>query len=259
MIKANDEKDDWTKTIAIFNDRFLVPFRVIVNNKIDVMLKQHSPAIGFEFLESDEKQKIEKNNLLEVLSHGEKRALYLLDIIFEIEARKKESGNHLFVIDDIADSFDYKNKYAIIEYLKDISKTSNFCQIVLSHNYDFHRTVSSRLSMKRTNKLEVQKNNNEVTIKEERYQKPIFNNWRENLGDKYKFIASIALVRNLAEYSGNSEICEGLTSCLHRKKNTQDLIINDIKNLFCGILKSGTDQIQDTNQNFLEIPRSLSK
>ena len=32
--------------------------------------------------------------------------------------------NKLIIFDDIADSFDYKNKYAIIEYLKDIKDES---------------------------------------------------------------------------------------------------------------------------------------
>lgn len=56
--------------------------------------------------------------LLNVLSQGEKRALYILNIIFEIEARKELDQKTILIIDDIADSFDYKNKYAIIEYLK---------------------------------------------------------------------------------------------------------------------------------------------
>lgn len=61
-----------------------------------------------------------------VLSNGELRALYLLNIIFDVEARKKNNIETLFIVDDIADSFDYKNKYAIIEYLKDIAKQPIF-------------------------------------------------------------------------------------------------------------------------------------
>ena len=47
----------------------------------------------------------------------------------------------IFVVDDIADSFDYKNKYAIVEYLTDILTEPFFLQIILTHNYDFYRTV----------------------------------------------------------------------------------------------------------------------
>jgi wobble nucleotide-excising tRNase len=69
----------------------------------------------------DSESETDISKLLTVLSNGEKKALYILNIIFEIEERKKTSMDNLLIFDDIADSFDYKNKYAIIEYLR-------FCQ-----------------------------------------------------------------------------------------------------------------------------------
>lgn len=74
------------------------------------------------------------------LSQGEKKALYILNIIFEIEVRRHARSETLFVVDDIADSFDYKNKYAIIQYLQDVSEDPLFRQIILTHNFDFFRT-----------------------------------------------------------------------------------------------------------------------
>lgn len=74
--------------------------------------------------------------MIDVLSRGELKALYILNIIFEIETRKQNAGHTVLIIDDIADSFDYKNKYAIIEYLKEISNFK-FRQIILTHNFDF--------------------------------------------------------------------------------------------------------------------------
>ena len=68
----------------------------------------------------------------------------MLNILFEIEARRKAKQDTLIVVDDIADSFDYKNKYAIIQYLTDISDDPHFKQIILTHNFDFYRTVESR-------------------------------------------------------------------------------------------------------------------
>ena len=60
------------------------------------------------------------------MSQGERRALYLLNFIFEVEDRKRKSAETLFIIDDVADSFDYKNKHAIVQYLEDISKVEHF-------------------------------------------------------------------------------------------------------------------------------------
>jgi len=64
-------------------------------------------------------------------------------VLFEVEARKAAGRATLFVIDDLADSFDYKNKYAIIQYLKEIVNYSDFKIILLTHNFDFFRTVKS--------------------------------------------------------------------------------------------------------------------
>ena len=64
--------------------------------------------------------------------------------MFEVETRIKENRETLIIVDDIADSFDYQNKYAIIEYLKDIGQSPLFKQIIMTHNFDFFRTLESR-------------------------------------------------------------------------------------------------------------------
>jgi wobble nucleotide-excising tRNase len=89
---------------------------------------------------------VNKEELLRVLSQGERRALYILNIIFEIRARKKADQKTLLIIDDVADSFDYKNKYAIVEYLKEISEDENFFQIILTHNFDFLKLLLNWLN-----------------------------------------------------------------------------------------------------------------
>ncbi len=126
--KARDEQTDWEKVIRIFNKRFAhLPFYLKVENKEDVILKGDVPAVVFAFKdEGDERVFNDRFELLRVLSAGEKRALYILNIIFEVEARKKKDLRTLFIIDDIADSFDYKNKYAIIEYLLNMSEEDKF-------------------------------------------------------------------------------------------------------------------------------------
>ena len=250
--QAQGEQTDWLNVIEIFNERFLVPFRVVVSNKVDVILKSDAPSISFEFIEGSENKSIDQNKLLDVLSQGEKRALYLLNIIFEIEARKKVGGLHVFVIDDIADSFDYKNKYAIIEYLRDISKTDNFYQIILSHNFDFHRTVSSRLSMNRNNRLGITKTEKGITIEKELYQNNPFNNWRKNLDNDCFLVAAIPFVRNLAEYSGNVEVYNNLTKFLHIKAGSDELKVAELKTLFSNILnvQNDVDKILDNGRNY---------
>ena len=113
------------------------------------------------------------------MSQGEKRALYLLNIIFDIEIIKSTGKETLLVIDDIADSFDYKNKYAIIEYLYDLSEESNIYMLILSHNFDFYRTVSDRLSINRNNRLMADYLNSKLVLNVEHYQDKPFKNWKK--------------------------------------------------------------------------------
>ena len=257
--QARKEKTKWSNVIDIFNKRFHVPFRLSVDNITDVIFREESPSVKFEFKElsgtPESKRNIEKDELLKILSQGEKRALYILNIIFEVEARREAEQRTLFIIDDIADSFDYQNKYAIIEYLRDISKDNDFYQIILSHNFDFHRTVSSRLSIGRENRLNIIRTSDEIKFGEEYYQNNPFQQWRTELGRPEILIASIPFARNLAEYSGNNSTSKMLTSFLHMKDKTGNLKIKCLKTILCDVLKEGTEKICDNllDTGYLEI------
>lgn len=236
----------WEKAVREFNERFHgLPFKLEIQNKEDAILRINEPSVGFIFQDSGEEKSIERQSLLEVLSQGERRSLYLLNIIFEVEARRKTNQKTLFIIDDIADSFDYKNKYAIIEYLKDISKDDIFFQIILTHNFDFFRCVSGRIignnGSDRKYKLNVIKNKEEIKLIIEKYQNNPFIFWKNNLNNESMLIASIPFVRNLAEYSGYDEEFIKLTSLLHNKPETSTLTIGDLEKIFKSILKDKSE------------------
>ena len=239
---AKDERTKWAEVISIFNERFSVPFVVRMDNQDDVILKSDAPSIRFDFLEDPDDQEsattpIEEADLKRVLSNGESRALYILNIIFEVEARKTAGQRTLFIVDDLADSFDYKNKYAIIEYLMEVSTEDRFQQLILSHNFDFYRTVSSRLDVKRENRILASKENGTVTLEQEFYQKSApFSYWREHLNRDSMLIASIPFLRNLAEFSGDDTSYDKLTSLLHIKPDTGQFPVADLERLIKHIL-----------------------
>lgn len=236
--EAKIEETSWRKVIDIFNRRFSVPFHLSVDNQEDVILKSVGPSIKFEFEDSERSKSISEQDLLKVLSNGEKRALYILNIIFEVEIRKSRGKGTLFIVDDIADSFDYKNKYAIVEYLKDISTFDGFYQILLTHNFDFYRTVCSRLDMKREHKLHTIKSADEVVLVQEKYQNSPFQYWKKHLdSNKTMLIASIPFVRNIAEYIDDTESFIKLTSLLHLKKDTYTLKVSDLEGIHKGVLR----------------------
>jgi hypothetical protein len=225
---ASAQATKWQEVINIFNRRFSVPFKVSIENKQDVILKSVTPNVKFEFIDdSGISIPVERNELISVLSNGEKRALY-----------KESDTKTLFIVDDIADSFDYKNKYAIIEYLNDMLDNENFFQIILTHNYDFYRTVSGRLELGGA-RYHTVKTKDSVSFDEDRLYKEPFSKWKNNLHDKNKreiLVAMIPFVRNLAEYCGREKEESKLTSLLHIKEDTNSIKIKELYDLIYSVL-----------------------
>lgn len=240
---AKSESTKWQRVLSIFNQRFSVPFIVTMENQDDVILNSEAPNIKFKFKNhwNGALADVEEEDLLKVLSNGELRALYILNIIFEVEARKEAKQETIYIVDDIADSFDYKNKYAIIEYLFEISREENFYQIILTHNFDFYRTVSGRLGVQRENKLHAARSDVTTRLVEERYQKNPFSYWRQNLDHDEMLIASIPFIRNLAEYCGLENHYNQLTSILHIRPETEGLTINELQEIIRGVLHDKAD------------------
>ncbi|NOU86740.1 hypothetical protein GC102_13280 [Paenibacillus sp. LMG 31460] len=236
--EAKSEKTEWEKVIEIFNRRFYVPYRLSMKNKEDTVLRDEAPSIHYTFGDANN---VDEDLLVRILSQGEGRALYLLNIIFEIESRKKQGTSTLFIIDDIADSFDYKNKYAIIEYLNEISGVTNFFSIILTHNFDFFRTVQERIigNNKYTSSYMASKNIEELFLEKVKYKylsSPL-KEWKKDLQNKAKLIASITFARNIAEYTGDNDNFNKLTSLLHMKQDTGKLTVKNLEDIFKDIFK----------------------
>lgn len=219
---------EWKNALNIFEERFTVPYQMNISNIKGAIIGESIPRVEFSFEKNGEIVSLERSELEDknILSQGEKRALYLLNIIFDIEKIKKSKDNVLFIIDDIADSFDYKNKYAIIEYLYEMSNIDNFKLLILSHNFDFYRTVSSRLNIRREARLCAEINNNRIVLKQEKYQKQPFKSWKNDL-NLIHVLALIPFVRNIVEYK--SKNCDSnedyifLTKLLHQKKDSKKI------------------------------------
>lgn len=252
--QAKTEATHWRNVIDIFNKRFSVPFKLSMKNQGDVILKRDVPSIAFVFKDTSGEVAVEKLDLLQVLSSGEKRALYILNIIFEVQARKEENQETLFIVDDIADSFDYKNKYAIIEYLKDISEEKSFRQIILTHNFDFFRTIQSRF-VPYDNCLMVEKTNEEIKIAKADYIKNPFKYWMDHLDDDKKLIAAIPFVRNLIEYTKNDNDTDflKLTSLLHIKSDSDSILKSDLKNIYTNVFPNLSLVLADEHKKVTDL------
>jgi len=157
-------------------------------------------------------------------------------------------------VDDIADSFDYKNKYAIIEYLKDISDEKNSYQIILTHNFDFFRTLQSRF-IHYDYCFFVEKTSREIKINQASYIKNPFKDWIKHLNDNKKLIASIPFVRNLIEYTRNSDDDDfmKLTSLLHIKSDSDSITKSDLEDIYNNVFPSMNLRLDDKNKKVGEL------
>jgi ABC-type multidrug transport system ATPase subunit len=247
---AKDQQTTWELVVATFNKRFNVPFKLKIENQEDVILQSAQPTIAFDFNDGRGNKNVNKNELLDVLSQGEKRALYILNLLFEIEVRLQQATATLFIIDDIADSFDYKNKYSIVEYLRDISDISYFKVIFLTHNFDFHRTICGRIGIYGNKRLFAIKTENGVKLIQEKYQRDVLNYWKTQLkSDDKCVLACIPFARNLAEYCGNKPEYNKLTALLHIKPDTGGLCVADLQKIYRSVF---TDQ-NDVQLNSLDV------
>lgn len=225
-----------------FNDRFSnMPFKLSIKNKEDVILKTAIPTINFTYNDwrLSWERTVNDPELNSVLSQWEKRALYLLNIIFDIQARKTLQQETLLIIDDIADSFDYKNKYSIIQYLKDLSEDPLFSMIILTHNFDFFRTICFRKIAEWEYCQIVTKYVDKIVIEDVGFLR-FFDNLKIKIEQGIEgkdLISLIPFTRNLAEYILNNHIKDELNSFLHIKSDTMEKtvwnLMEIIKSIFC--------------------------
>ncbi len=218
--QANKDQKEWESVIKIFNQRFLVPFKVELQNQKDILLNEEIAQFRFIFSDDNQDVNVQKEDLQKHLSGGEKRALYILQILFEIEARKRSNETQLLVFDDISDFFDYKNKHAIIEYLNDLQECGQFKLLVMTHNFDFYRTLASRLGIPREQIKMIRKNDAREII-------------FENGGYLKDF------VKHIKDSQKDNDYIK-FTSCLHMKKDTKNIQIQDISKIFDSVF--GTER-----------------
>ncbi len=196
--EAQKEKKLWDQILDTFNARFRMPFTLSIKNIKNAVLDLNGMYVEFNFNGTPVKEEKLVNY---ILSDGEKRALYLLEMIFVIEKMEKDNHHPILIFDDIADSFDYTNKHAIIEYLHDIS--TSFRMIVFTHNFDFYRHFGYKASIRQNcyfaNKDPI---SSTISLQNGEYLKNVFEAvFQNNIGkNRYKYdLAAIPFSRGVIE------------------------------------------------------------
>ncbi len=243
---ANAYTERWKSIIGLFNARFFVPFEARVTNLPDVLLNDKVAALTFAYCDEEgaEPKILEDSKSIRMLSQGEYRAYNIMQNLFVVEGLKGDGKEHLLVLDDVADSFDYKNKYAILEYINDIIQYGCFKVLILTHNFDFYRTAVSRLAI--TNQFfAYKKPDRTIELGQGIFKTDILKHRiiKKAHKDKAAFISLIPFVRNIIEYT-NGDSCDDyllLTSCLHDKPETNMITIGQLYSC----LKSNIKGLED--------------
>ena len=246
--KAEGEETLWEESLKIFKERFNVPFDITIQNKSNAVLEGKQPKFFHFEISRGEKECAKKNiDDLGFLSAGEKRALYILRAIFNIEKRKKELGDGkemLIIFDDIVDSFDYKNKYAFLQYLKDFKEDEeNLYFIILTHNFDFFRNLVKVGILKGDFEHRFIATNKEGEITISKFESHIIQNPFGNLAKGKHFggveiVACISFLRTLLEMRGEKkgDDYNSLTSMLHVNKDSDNQKVPKIGEMYKKIL-----------------------
>ena len=240
MKEAESEKTKWEEICEIFNNRFIVPFEINVKNRFNSIIGRNYPAFEIKYKKNGVEKVISEDLLKQTLSTGEVRALTILHLLFELNLSINKNNETFVILDDVVDSFDYKNKYAMIEYISELSKRNNIICWVLTHNFDFFSSCKYRV--KGFDKYYIKQNKDS-----ENFQKfnesvigggmELFSNWKQllrNNSDEKKFIALIPVCRNLVElkYGVQDIKYETLCNVLHYRLNTKNILVSDINSIF---------------------------
>ncbi len=230
----------YNKLTSQFNEYFKFPFKLSLklNGELgysDICFTMpHSTGCLLE----------KQTEVSDTLSQGEKRAVYLLKIFFEIEMLDPKQ-EYLLIFDDIVDSFDYQNKYAITSYLYEISQKKNLKLIILTHNYDFFRLLSRKLNNSARLLFTIRDSSGNISFNILNNIEGPWQEWKRNINTA-SILALIPFIRNIIEYKDNDKNKKEyllLTHLLHIKKrqhyeqigwlkSTQQITFKDIQPIF---------------------------
>lgn len=217
---ARDKQTNFERAIEIYKNRFHPIFDIKIVNKAESMLGIKTPTITFYHNRYCEIP-VSETKLSQILSSGEKTTLNILKFIVEYENCKKY---HPFIIlDDIVETFDYSNRYAFMEYINDLVNLE-VPTIVMTHNFEFYRTISKRIPKLRKSVASANSNGVVDIQTNNRINKNMENVLK--CSNIYDFFCAIPYLREIKTIL--LEDTKTLDSCLHYKESTSKLQIKDI-------------------------------
>lgn len=239
--RIKEEQSGWESAMETFNARFSVPFEVSIKNRDDVVVGDAVPVLEF----THEGKVIPQDTLFNCLSTGERNAMFLLYTIFEMDKIEQAASSQTQYVffDDPVDSFDYKNKYAFVEYVRDFAALHNIKVVILTHNYDFLRALSSRVgdTFRRDDVLLCEQDTNgDLKFQKAEYlAKNVLTQWRRDVSDGVTLstVAAVSMVRELCEIKNDDPQTFGLLSeVLHGRPSSGTVMLSQLSQAYSDYL-----------------------
>lgn len=249
-------EEEWRKIEIEYKLIFKTPITVELIKKKSYILTNPVYSISFKLVDVNGGIEIDSRNIEATLSESEKRCIYIFDMLFKIENYKKDNKQEkvILLFDDIIDSFDLKNKHGIIYYLKKF-ENSGFRSIILTHNFSFFKLLYNKLRYKDSFVMSHNKGNI-VLNKYDSFDNVqiTWSNKNKIINDVRYAIGLIAAARIKTE-NPKEESYDFFTKCLHIKKNTHDIKINDIIKNIKNKFKHLEDKefIYDNSDSYLKV------
>lgn len=227
--QASKESSLFESAIEIYKRRFLPKFDIRIKNIEFSKIGLEFPQIEFIHIDKEDVS-LDEETIFKILSSGEKSAFKIIHFIVQYELLRDEKP--LIILDDIVDTFDYANKYAFLMYINDLQENGSKV-ILLTHNFDFYRTVLSRTKLPAY--VAVLNNKNEIIIEQNTKFHKIYANFESNIKDEFDLYALIPILRETLQahptisHSERSDI-DFFTQLLHIKNGTQNIKVSEIIN-----------------------------
>lgn len=229
---AEKTRTKFEEAVEIFKKRFNSVFDVLIENKRFSSVNKQAPVI--KFLHKRGNNVSTEQELRHILSSGELTTLNIIKFI--VEYKSVEDKNPVIILDDVIETFDYSNRYAFIRYINElVENDANL--ILLTHNYEFYRTIKSRTQLKslaahceRDHEVIVSQNNNIFP------NPKIFKNGNDKINKIDDLLFALPSSREISKLLG---ICtDDWLPFLHQRKETDTLLIKDLEKLLKKIKSS---------------------
>ncbi len=233
--KARSQNTIWDDVLKVYNERFVNKnFEITINNSTDAVLDLKIPVFEKKLKENG---KIITTEIQNRFSSGEKRAIFILSLLYEIKIAEIEQKNFVLILDDVVDSFDYKNKYSMIQYLKELSENGQIQLLIFTQNFDFYRSCRIALGSNLVSKLIAYRTTSGVDIIDARNKEfenfSFIKNWRSQKKIK-SMIALLPFLRNVIEIKDGINDLDYIQLChfLHFDNQTPNIYLNTLDSVF---------------------------